>query len=141
MYVEFTTYKILHNKEEVQNMKKVIGIISLVLFIFIAFQSCAAGLGNALSNNKEVSGSAGMMLAVCMLIAGIVALVSKLSKGVTITAMVFYAVGGIIGISNVGHYKDLMVWSVLSLIFAVLLLIHLLTSKMYKKNSEHNESA
>ncbi len=29
-------------------MKKVIGIISIVLFLIIAFQSCAAGLGNAL---------------------------------------------------------------------------------------------
>lgn len=110
-------------------MKKVIGIVSIVLFAIITFQSCAAGIGNALSNNKEMSGSAGFMLAICMLVAGIIALVSKLSKGMTITSLVFYAVGGLVGISNVGHYSDLAVWSVLAFIFAVLLLVDLLKNK------------
>ena len=31
--------------------KLVIGIISMVLFVLVAFQSCAAGLGNALADN------------------------------------------------------------------------------------------
>lgn len=115
-------------------MKKVIGIISIVLFIVVGFQSCAAGLGNAMSNNKEASGSAGMMLAVFMLIAGIVALVSKYSKGVTITAIVFYLLGGIIGLANVGHFKDLQIWSILNLIFAALFIFHLIKNKeLYTK--------
>ena len=50
--------------------KLVIGIISMVLFVLVAFQSCAAGLGNALADNGEVSGTSGMLLAFCMLIAG-----------------------------------------------------------------------
>lgn len=37
----------------------VIGIISMVLFVLITFQSCAAGVANTLSDNGEVSGSAG----------------------------------------------------------------------------------
>lgn len=115
-------------------MKKVIGIISIVLFAVITFQSCAAGIGNALSNNKEVSGTAGFMLAVCMLIAGIIALVSKLSKGLTITSLIFYAFGGLIGICNVGHYSDLAIWSVLAFIFAVLLLLDLIKNKSKYSN-------
>ena len=110
-------------------MKKVIGIISIVLFFIIAFQSCAAGLGNALSQSNEVSGSAGFFLALCMLIAGIIALISKFSKGMTITSIVFYAIGGIIGIANVGSYADLMIWSVISFIFAVLLIFHIIKNK------------
>ena len=43
--------------------KLVIGIISMVLFVLVAFQSCAAGLGNALADNGEVSGTSGMLLA------------------------------------------------------------------------------
>lgn len=46
--------------------KLVIGIISMVLFVLVAFQSCAAGLGNALADNGEVSGTSGMLLAFCM---------------------------------------------------------------------------
>ncbi|MFU0827656.1 MAG: hypothetical protein ACFWTJ_08985 [Lachnoclostridium sp.] len=54
--------------------RTIIGIISIVLFIIIILQSCAAGLGNTLSGNNEVSGSAGLLLSLCMLIAGIVVL-------------------------------------------------------------------
>ena len=110
-------------------MKKVIGIISIVLFLIISLQSCAAGIGNALNQSSEVSGSAGFFLAVCMLIAGIIALTSKFSKGMTITSIVFYVVGGIIGIANVGSYADLMIWSVISFIFAALLIFHIIKNK------------
>lgn len=110
-------------------MKKVVGIISIVLFAIVTFQSCAAGLGNALSNSKEASGTAGFMLAVFMLVAGIITLVSKYSKGVTITAIVFYALGGIIGIANVGNFKDLQIWSILSFIFAALLIFDIVKNK------------
>lgn len=61
--------------------KLVIGIISMVLFVLVAFQSCAAGLGNALADNGEVSGTSGMLLAFCMLIAGIVGVATRKSKG------------------------------------------------------------
>ena len=72
--------------------KLVIGIISMVLFVLVAFQSCAAGLGNALADNGEVSGTSGMLLAFCMLIAGIVGVATRKSKGGGIVAGVFYLV-------------------------------------------------
>ncbi len=110
-------------------MKKVIGIISIVLFVIVFFQSCAAGVGNALSNTKEVSGSAGFILAIFMLIAGIVGIISKVNKGMTITAIVLYALGGIIGLANVGHFADLQIWSILNLIFAALYVFHMFKYK------------
>lgn len=119
-------------------MKKVIGIISIILFVLVSFQSCAAGLGNALNNSKEVSGSAGIMLAICMLIAGIISLISKKSKGMTITAIVFYLIGGIIGLANVGSFKDLQIWSILNIVFAALFIFHIIKYKSYysKDNEE-----
>ena len=103
--------------------KLVMGIISMVLFIFIEFQSCAAGLSNALSENEEVSGSAGAILGVFMLIAGIVGVVTRSSKGGGITAGVFYLLGGLIGISNSGSYSDLVIWSWLCIIFGAVFII------------------
>ena len=97
----------------------VIGIISCVLFVIISFQSCAAGVGNALEENGEVSGSAGFILAVCMLVAGIVGICCRKLKTGTIVAGVFYALGGLTGITNFGSYSDLQIWSVLSFIFSV----------------------
>lgn len=116
--------------------KKVIGIISIVLFVLIAFQSCAAGLSNALEDNGSSSGSAGIILAFCMLIAGIVGIAGRKSKGASITAGVFYALGGLIGIVNVGTFADLMIWSVLSFIFAA---VFILGSVLTKKSDKIEE--
>ncbi|MEA4964794.1 MAG: hypothetical protein VB055_03070 [Oscillospiraceae bacterium] len=111
--------------------KLVIGIVSIVLSMFVLFQSCAAGVGNALAENGEASGSAGLMVAILMLIAGIVGIATRKSKGGGITTGVFYAVAGILGICNYGSYSDLMVWSILCFIFAVVFIIG--SVKMPKK--------
>lgn len=110
-------------------MKKVIGIISSVLFIIVFLQSCVAGMGNTLTENGEIGGSAGVIVALFLLIAGIICAISKSSKGLTITAIIFYLLGGFIGLLGAGSYSDLKVWSVLSLIFAALTLFHLLKYK------------
>ena len=110
-------------------MKKVIGILSIVLFTLVSFQSCAVGLGNAMQNNNEASGSAGFMLALAWLIAGIILLCSKKHKGMVITSIVFYVFAGIIGIANVGSFSDLQIWSIVSFIFTGLLIFHLIKNK------------
>lgn len=46
--------------------KLVSGILSIILSVFVAFQSGMAGLGNALADNNEVSGSAGLLVAILM---------------------------------------------------------------------------
>ena len=106
--------------------RMVIGIISMVLFLIVSLQSCAAGIGNALTDNGEISGTAGIVLAVCMLIAGIIAVAARKTKGGTITATCFYALGGVVGIANAGSYGDLKIWSILVIIFAVILLLTLI---------------
>jgi hypothetical protein len=121
-------------------MKKVIGVISIVLFLFITLQSCAAGIGNALTNNNEISGTAGIMLATFMLIAGIISIMSRESKGMTITSAIFYALGGLIGIANAGSYKDLNIWGGLNLLFAALLIFHLIRNKeIYNKKTSSSK--
>ena len=47
--------------------KLVSGILSIILSVFVTFQSGMAGLGNALADNNEVSGSAGLLVAILML--------------------------------------------------------------------------
>ncbi|MVB09572.1 hypothetical protein CAFE_02280 [Caprobacter fermentans] len=111
--------------------KLIIGIVSIVLSLFVLFQSCAAGVGNAIAANGESSGSSGLFLAICLLVAGIVGIVARSSKGGTIATTVIYAIGGIVGISNVGTYQDLMIWSVLSFIFAVVFLVSVFVGQTY----------
>lgn len=118
--------------------KLIIGIISIVLFMVVAFQSCAAGLGNALEGNDESSGSAGFFVAICMLIAGIVGICTR--KGIVggFVCGGFYALGGIIGITNYGSYADLQIWSILCFVFAV---VFIAGSVMTKRRSVSNKQA
>ena len=103
--------------------RMVIGIVSIVLFAIITMQSCAVGTANTLQENGESSGSAGFLLALCMLVAGIVAIAAKRSKSGSIVAGCFYLFGGLIGIAMAGSYSDLKIWSVLSFIFAAVFVI------------------
>ncbi|OQB14889.1 MAG: hypothetical protein BWY15_00703 [Firmicutes bacterium ADurb.Bin193] len=116
--------------------RMIIGIISIVLFAVIAFQSCAAGLGNALEENNEMSGSAGFFLALCMLIAGVIAVAAKKSRGGAATAGGFYLIGGIIGIVNVGGYSDLQIWSIVSFAFAVVFIVGAILQKKETKGEK-----
>lgn len=113
--------------------KLIIGIISIVLFFLVTFQSCAAGLGNALTDNGETSGGFGIMLAFCMLIAGIVGVCTRKSKGGGIVAGIFYLLGGLLGIANYGSFSDLAIWSGLSLIFGIVFIICSLRMKKTDK--------
>src|SRR5574340_1079815 len=99
--------------------KLIVGIISMVVFFVIILQSCAAGIGNLLNDSNEMSGTAGFFLAFCVLIAGIIGVSTRNhGKGGPITAAIFYALGGIVGISQVGSFSDLAIWSWMCFIFA-----------------------
>lgn len=104
--------------------KLIISIISIVLFILIAFQSCAAVLGTALSDNSnDASGGAGLIVAFCMLIAGIVGIVAKNSKGACVTSGILFLFAAIIGFTNDGYFADLTIWSALAFIFGAFFII------------------
>ena len=47
--------------------KLVSGILSIILFVIVTFQSCAAGVANSLEANGETSGAAGVFEAILML--------------------------------------------------------------------------
>ena len=98
----------------------VTGILSIVLCVFVTFQSCAAGLGNALADNGEVGGSAGVMVAICLLTAGIVSIATrnKEKNG-----------GALLGLTLAGCYGDLKIWGGYAGICGI---IHLVSALKHK---------
>ena len=116
--------------------KLVSGILSIVLFVFVAFQSCAAGVSNALEANGEVSGSAGIIVAILMLAGGIVSVVTRKSekKGGNIALIILFGLAALIGFTNYGSYSDLAIWSGWCLINAILAIVAIITGK--KKTKE-----
>lgn len=121
-------------RKEVNKMKTwklVSGILSIVLSVFVAFQSGIAGLGNALADNNEVSGSAGLLVAILMLAGGIVSIAvrNKVGKGGNIALIVLFGLAAVLGLTNAGSYTDLIIWSVWCLICAVLALVAILKNR------------
>lgn len=127
----------LREEMKLKTTKLVIGILSIVLTLLVMFQSCAAGIGDAMMNEGGTSGASGFLVALFMLIAGIVAIAARNSRGGSLCCTLLYALAGLLGISADGIYKDLMIWGMLCLIFAAVFLIFTLLMKKQPDSSEH----
>ena len=105
--------------------KLVIGILCIVLSLFIVFQSCAAGVYNTLSESGELSGSAGLLVAIMFLVGGIVMIATRSSQkaGGDIAVIILFAIGALLGFSFSGSYEDLIVWAACCLLLIVFSII------------------
>lgn len=105
--------------------KLVSGILSIVLFVLVAFQSCAAGLSNSLEENGEVSGSAGIIVAIMLLAGGIVSIATRESaaKGGDIALVVLFGIAALFGFTMAGSFSDLRIWAFWCLVNAVLAIV------------------
>lgn len=114
--------------------KLVSGILSMVLCLFVLFQSCAAGLSNTIQANGEVGGSAGVIVAIMLLAGGIVSVATRKStgKGGNIALVVLYGIGALFGFTLAGSYADLVIWAFWCLVCAVLAIIAIATGGQKK---------
>ena len=115
--------------------KLIIGIVSIVLTFLVLFQSCAAGIGDAIMDEGGTSGASGFLVAILMLISGIVAIAARGSKGGAIFCAVAYGLAGLLGVSAQGIFADLVIWGSLCLIFAVIFLVSAIKMKKDPKDS------
>ena len=115
--------------------KLVSGILSIVFFVVVTFQSCAAGLVNAIDENTtDLSAGGGIIVAVLMLAGGIVSVATKNSgKKGHIATLVIFGLAALLGFASQGVFADLIVWSVWCLICAAVSLIGILTAGKKKE--------
>lgn len=115
--------------------KLISGILSIVLFMFVIFQSCIVGISNALEENNEVGGSGGVILGLFMLSAGIVSIATHKKDGIggDIGAAVLFFIAAFFGAALAGGYSDLYVWAGWCVICAVLSIINIIR-KSIKNN-------
>ena len=114
--------------------KLVSGILSIVMFLIVSFQSCAAGISNTLSDNGEVGGSAGVLVAIFLLAGGIVSIATRNSKGKgeNIALIILFGLATIIGLALAGSYLDLKIWAAWCAINVVLAIIALVKTPKNK---------
>lgn len=106
--------------------KLVSGILSIILFVIVGFQSCAAGVVNTLEASGEVSGSAGFIVAIMLLAGGIVSIATrKGSKGGNIALIVLFGLGALFGFVLAGSFGDLRIWAGWCLICAITAIVSL----------------
>ncbi len=114
--------------------KLISGILSIILFVVVAFQSCAAGISNAIAENGEVSGSGGILVAIMLLSGGIVSIVTrKGGKGGNIALIVLFGIGALFGFILAGGFSDLRIWSGWCLINAILAVVDIVKGNKLEK--------
>lgn len=119
-----------------KNWKLVSGILSIVLCLFVLFQSCAVGVGNALQENGETSGSAGFLVAILMLAGGIVSIAArKGGKGGNIAITVLFGIAALLGFTMAGSYGDLVIWAAWCLVCAALAVVSLVKGKRNEEDA------
>lgn len=113
--------------------KTIIGILCMVCFVFIFFQSCAVGCVNVFNENvDDTSAGIGFFVALLYLVIGIISTAGRSSRGASLAVSIVSALAAIIGFSTSGTYVDLVVWSGLSVIIFVLYLIFFILQKKVK---------
>ncbi|MFB5662203.1 hypothetical protein [Alteribacillus sp. HJP-4] len=119
-------------------MRLTLGIFSIVLSVFVIFQSIIAGVGNLWMGGNEVSGMIGIMIAVVMLVSGILTVAARNSRGTHLTAVVFWVIAGVLGFLFSSDFKDLNVWGALCIVFALLSYIYIVRKLPKEKNEEES---
>lgn len=111
--------------------KLVSGILSMILFVLVAVQSCAAGMVNVLENNGEMSGTTGIFVGLLLLAGGIVSVATRKSQGKSgnIALVILFGLAALIGFGGYGSYSDLVIWAFWCLINAVLAVVAIIKNK------------
>ena len=102
--------------------KLVSGILSILMFLMIFMQSCAATLGTALGEGYDFSGPAGFLVAVLILTGGIVSIAVREQKGTggDIALSILFGLAALTGLAVPGIFADLKVWGAWALINMIL---------------------
>ena len=115
-----------------KTLKLILGILTICICLVVLFQSCAAGVSNALGDTGEISGFGGLLVAILMLTGGIVMIATRNGgKGGSIGCLIIFILAALLGFATAGTFSDLIVWASWSLIMAAVNLIAL-----FKKKSE-----
>ena len=111
--------------------KLVSGILSMILFVLVAVQSCAAGMVNALEDNGGTSGTMGIFVGILLLAGGIVSVATRKSqgKGGNIALVILFGFAALIGFAGYGNYGDLVIWAFWCLINAILAVVAIIKNK------------
>lgn len=109
----------------------VAGILSIVFFVVVMFQSCAAGIVNSMEDSGGVSGSVGILVGILLLTGGIVSIAVRRNEGNggSIALIIIFGLAALFGLLAHGNYTDLIIWGTWSGVNAILALVSIIRGK------------
>lgn len=122
-----------------KHWKLISGILCCVLFMFVSFQSCAAGVVDAMENEGGISGASGLILSIFMLTGGIVSIVTREStnKGAPISLIIIFLIATIFGYAGSSNFADLQIWATWCLINLIMAIVNLIQINRRSKNGKN----
>lgn len=100
-------------KQKMKNWKLVSGILNIVFAVVVVSQSFAAGVSDALGGSDSGAMSAGLVVAVLMVAAGIVSIVTRKAEknGGNIAQIIMLSIAAVVGLAMHAEYEDLVLWA------------------------------
>ena len=113
-------------------------LASVALFGIVCFQAFSNGLQNTVNGNVDYSGTAGIALATCYLIAGMVSICmrNRNTAPAFFLPALLYMAGGVAGMLNLGIFKTLIIWSCAGFVLAAVNIVLFLIIQI-QKHSAH----
>lgn len=101
-----------------KDIRLIIGIVTIMLFVFVVFQSCGA---YATVKSSNGIGNIGIMISFVALIAALICINTRDAytySGAFISA-VFYALAGFLGLFNFTNHKIVFVYGFMFIMFSI----------------------
>lgn len=117
--------------------KIVSGGLSVALSVILIYQSFFSGVWDAMAENGQFSGAAGIAVALLLAVGGIVSIATcGGSRSGAIAMAILFGTGGVVGLAAPGEPASLRVWAVWSLACAIAAMADIGTGGCDKKEDE-----
>lgn len=99
-----------------KDIRLIIGIVTIMLFVFVAFQSCGA---YATVKSSNGIGNIGIIISFVALIAALICINTRDAYSGAFISAVFYALAGFLGLFNFTNHKIVFVYGFMFIMFSI----------------------
>ncbi len=99
-----------------KDIRLIIGIVTIMLFVFVAFQSCGT---YATVKSSNGIGNIGIIISFVALIAALICINTRDAYSGAFISVVIYALAGFLGLFNFTNHKIVFVYGFMCIMFSI----------------------
>ncbi|WP_287793844.1 hypothetical protein [Megamonas sp.] len=99
-----------------KDIRLIIGIVTIILFVFVVLQSCGA---HAIVQSSNGIGNIGIIISFIALIAALICINTRDAYSGAFISAVFYALAGFLGLFNFTNHKIVFVYGFMFIMFSI----------------------